>query len=168
MNSRLDSAIPISQTAYRKNRSTTEHIFATKLIIERTVSSTDETVYLLLLYMSKAFDSKQRNTLIEDLKNVLNQDELHLIRFLLDVKIAAKCGNYKSQFFSTGTGALQGDCASASEFETTIANDTSSLKEHNNIQSNYPIVSPNNQIDIDQQYAMTSAKYRPVSVLWRK
>ena len=65
------------------------------------------------------------------------------------------------QFFSTDTGAPQGDCASASEFtfylnkslETTIANDTPSLEELNNIQSNYPIVSPNYQIDIDQRYA---------------
>ena len=59
------------------------------------------------------------------------------------------------------TGSPQGDCASASEFtfypakslETTIANDTPSLEEHNNIQGNYPIVPPNYQIDIDQQYA---------------
>ena len=101
INSRLGSAIPISQATYRKNMSTTEHVFVTKLIIERIISSTDVTVYLLLLDMSKAFDSIQRNTLIEDLKNVLNQDELHLIRILLDVKIAAKCGNYKSRFFST-------------------------------------------------------------------
>ena len=71
--------------------------------------------------MSKAFDSIQRNTLIEDLKNVLNQDELHLIRILLDVKIAAQCGNYKSRFFSTDTGAPQGDCASASEFAFYLA-----------------------------------------------
>ena len=161
INSRLDSAIPMSQAAYRKNRSTTEHVFTTKLIIDRTISSTDETVYLLFLDMSKAFDSIQRNTLIEDLKNVLNHDELHLIRILLDVKIAAQCGNYKSRVFSTDTGAPQEDFASASEFtfylakslEATIANDTPSLEEQNNIQSNYPIVSPNYQIDIDQQYA---------------
>ena len=77
------------------------------------------------------------------------------------MKIAAQCGNYKSRFFSTDTGASQGDCASASEFtfylakslEATIANDTPSLEEHNKIQSNYPIISPNYQIDIDQQYA---------------
>ena len=111
--------------------------------------------------MSKAFNSIQRNTLIEELKNVLNQDELHLIRILLDVKIAAKCGNYKSLFFSMNTGVPQGVCASASEFtfylakslEATIANETPSLEEHNNTQNNYPIVSPNYQIDIDQQYA---------------
>ena len=35
INSRLDSAIPISQAGYRKNRSTTEHVFATKLIIKK-------------------------------------------------------------------------------------------------------------------------------------
>ena len=98
INSRLDSAIPISQAAYRKNRSATEHAFATKLIIERTISPTDETVYLLLLDMSKALDSIQRNTSIEDLKNVLNQDELHLIRILLDVEIVAQCDSYKSDF----------------------------------------------------------------------
>ena len=106
--------------------------------------------------MSKAFDSMQRN-----LRTVLNQDELHLIRILLDVKIAAQCGNYKSRFFSTDTGAPQEDCASTSEFtfylakllEATIANDTPSLEEHNNKQSNDPIVSPNIQIDIDQQCA---------------
>ena len=121
----------------------------------------DETVYLLLLDRSKAFDSIQRNTLIEDLKNFLNQDELHLIQILLDLKIAAQCGNYKNRFFSTDTGAPQGDYASASEFtfylakslEATIANDMPSLEEHNKIQSNYPIASPNCQIDIDQQYA---------------
>ena len=139
ISSRLDSAIPISQAAYRKKSSTTEHVFATKPIIEKT--SMDETVYLLLLDMSKAFDSIQRNTLTEDLKNVLNQDELYLIRIQLDVKIVAKFGNYKSRFFSTDTGAPQGDCASASKFtfylakslETTIANDTPSLEEHNNM-----------------------------------
>ena len=79
---------------------------------------------------------------------------------MLDIKNAAKCGNYQSQFFSTDTEAPQGDCASANEFtfflsksvEATIANDTLSLEEHKNIQSNYPIVPLNYQIDIDQQY----------------
>ena len=47
INSRLNSA------AYRKNRSTTKLVFVTKLIIERTISLADETVYLLLLDKSK-------------------------------------------------------------------------------------------------------------------
>ena len=165
INTRLDSEIPISQAVYLKNRSTTEHLFATKLIIERTISA-DENVCLLFLDKSKAFDSLQRSILIEDLENVLNQDELHMIRMLLDVKIAAKCGNYKSQFSSTDTEAPQGDCVSACEFtfylakslETTIANDTRSLEKHNIIQSDYPIVPQNYQIDIDEQYAHDISK----------
>ena len=59
INSRLDSVIPISQAAYRKNRSTTEHVFTTKLMIERIISSTDE---IILLDITEAFDSIQRNT----------------------------------------------------------------------------------------------------------
>ena len=86
INLSLDSAIPISQEAYCKNRSITEHVFATKLI-ERKTSLTDEIVYLILLDMSKAVESIKRNTLTEDLNNILNQDELHLIR------IPALCEN---------------------------------------------------------------------------
>ena len=64
---RIDAKIPISQAAYRKNRSTTEHVFGTKLIIERTISSKNETVHLILLDMSKAFDSIHCVTLIKEL-----------------------------------------------------------------------------------------------------
>ena len=73
INSRINSA------AYRKNRSTKKHVFVTKLVIERKILLTDETVYLLLLDKSKTCDSIQRNILIKDLKNVLIQDKLHLI-----------------------------------------------------------------------------------------
>ena len=79
INLRSGSAIPISRAAYRKNMSTTDHVFA----------STYKTVYLPLLDMNKAFGSMQRNTLIEELKKFLNEDELHLIQILLDVTIAA-------------------------------------------------------------------------------
>ena len=35
---RINAEIPPSQAAYRKGRSTTEHVFSTKLIIERTIN----------------------------------------------------------------------------------------------------------------------------------
>ena len=54
---KIDKEIPTSSlSAYRKGLGTTEHVF-TKLVIERTVTSKDETVYLLLFDMSKAFNS---------------------------------------------------------------------------------------------------------------
>ena len=56
--------------------------------------------------MSKAFDSINRNILINDLKDIINIDELHLIKILLEVKLAVKCGNHTTEFFNTHTGAL--------------------------------------------------------------
>ena len=110
---RIDNEIPPNQAAYRRGRSTTEHVLATKLVIERTISAKNETVHLLMLDMSKAFDSVNRAMLIEDLKGTIAEDEIHLIKVLLGVKIAVKCGHHKSDFFETDDGAPKGDCASA-------------------------------------------------------
>ena len=53
-NKRIDDQIPMKQAAYRNGRSTTEHVFAIKLLIERIISSQNEKAFLLLLDMSKA------------------------------------------------------------------------------------------------------------------
>ena len=90
---RIDKELPPSQAAYRKGRSTTEHVFATKLIIERTITSNNETFYLPMHDMSKAFDSINRTILIQDL-NVIDKDELHLMKMLLDVNLAVKCNDH--------------------------------------------------------------------------
>ena len=54
---KIDADIPFSQAAYRKGRSTTEHVFATKILAEKAATSTDFPIYILLLDMSKAFDT---------------------------------------------------------------------------------------------------------------
>ena len=55
--SRLDHKTPITQAAYRKERSTTEHVFAAKMATEQTINVKNETLPLVLFDMSKAFDS---------------------------------------------------------------------------------------------------------------
>ena len=75
---KIDGEIPPSQAAYRKGRSTTEHVFSTKLVIERTLTSMNETVYLLMQDMSKAFDSINRATLIKDLDKIPQKDILSI------------------------------------------------------------------------------------------
>ena len=55
--SRLDHEIPITQVAYRKERSTNERVFAPKMIIEQTTNTRNETLHVVLLDMSKAIDS---------------------------------------------------------------------------------------------------------------
>ena len=71
---RLKVEIPPSQAAYRPNRSTTEHVFTSKLIIERTITARNESAHLIMLGMSKTFDSVNRNQLIEDLWNAIETD----------------------------------------------------------------------------------------------
>ena len=46
---RIDRETPPTQAAYRRGISTTEHVFATKTVIERTLTPKNETVYLLSL-----------------------------------------------------------------------------------------------------------------------
>ena len=107
---KIDGEIPPSQAAYRKGRSTTEHVFSTKLVIERTLTSMNETVYLLMHDMSKAFDSINRTTLIKDLNKILQKDELHLVNKMLNAELSVKRGSYNSEYFKTDTGARLCKC----------------------------------------------------------
>ena len=76
-----------------------------KLVIERTLTSMNETVYLLMHDMSKAFDSINRATLIKDLDRILQKDELHLVNKMLNVELSVTRGSYNSEYFKTDTGA---------------------------------------------------------------
>ena len=52
--------------------------------------------------MSKAFDTVDRKTLLEDLKRIVNPDELHTIKILLDEgKLAVRVGKTTGELFQT-------------------------------------------------------------------
>ncbi len=64
--------------------------------------------------MSKAFDTVNRHTLLKDLQDTLNPDEVHLLsiltnRPLLSVTLDGEIG----EKFPTYVGICQGDCLSA-------------------------------------------------------
>ena len=54
---RLSTNISAEQAAYQGGRSTTEQVFAIKQLIDKTLNSKNYEIYLLLLDMSKAFDT---------------------------------------------------------------------------------------------------------------
>ena len=85
--------MPLSQATYRPNRSTTEHILTSKLIIETTIIARKEPVHLITLDKSTAFDCINRNKLIEDLRNTIEADELRIISKLLNVSLSIRCEN---------------------------------------------------------------------------
>ena len=124
-----------------------------------------------MLDMSKAFYSINRNQLLEDLRNTIETDELHIISTLLSVSLSIRCENTLSNVFETDTGAPQGDCASALQFtyylaktlEPTRSNQLadhphaeqkirSSIPDHI-IEHNYCVITQKDQIDIDMEYA---------------
>ena len=80
---KLNSRIPITQAAYRPGRSTTEHVFTFKILAEKAIASSNFEINLLLLDMSKAFDTVKRATIMKDLSEVLDPDELHMFCILL-------------------------------------------------------------------------------------
>lgn len=163
---KLDDNIPPSQAAYRKGRSTTEHVFAAKLVVDRTITSKSERVDIVMHDMSKAFDSIDRKSLITDLQMVLQPDELHLVYKLIQVELAVTVGNHTTTFFKTDTGAPQGDCMSANEFTFYLAKTLETRHEDHNYckstnavpyhlqEHNYTTVRPDKRhININLEYA---------------
>ena len=55
---RLSVKIPKAQAAYQTGRGTTEQVLALKLLIEKAITTTDYDLYILLLDMSRAFDTE--------------------------------------------------------------------------------------------------------------
>ena len=88
-------------------------VYTFKTLAEKAITADNFNIHVLLLDMSWAFDTINRKQLIQDLEEVLNKDELHLISILIrDVKIQVKHGNQTGEEFTTNIGSPQGDCAS--------------------------------------------------------
>ena len=105
--------IKISQAAYSPGRSTTELVYTFRALIEQAVCAEDLNIHILLLDMSRAFDTIDRGILLKDLKEVLEPDTLHLVSLLLtDVQLEVKHKGKIGDRFKPDIGSPQGDCSS--------------------------------------------------------
>ena len=119
---KLETIIPLSQAAYRGGRSTTEHVFALQMLIEKAINSQKYNIFVTLFDTSKAFDTIRRPQLIQDLGKILDNNELHMFYILLyKMQYKVQVGNARGEPFENNIGAPQGDCASAPEFTFTLA-----------------------------------------------
>ena len=122
ISNKINDEIPITQAAYRSGRSTTEQVFTMKILAEKAITSTDYSAQILLMDMSKAFDTVHRHHILEDLRSILDADELHLIKVLIeDVTIAVKIKEKTGKPFVTNIGTPQGDCLSPTLFTLYLA-----------------------------------------------
>ena len=109
--------IPLSQAANKKGRSTAEHVFAMKILYEKAIASCDYSTHILLLDMTKEFDTINREHLDKLLSDILDPDELSIMNILLkDVKLQVKNNKTKGQTYTTTLGIPKGDCLSANRF----------------------------------------------------
>ena len=123
LNERFNERLPMSQTAYRRGRSTTENVFTFKILAEKATITSNMKVNIMLLDMTKAFDSVNRETLMNDLRTFLEPDELHIIKILLqNMSLAVRCEGRTSDSFNTDTGIPQGDSLSPVLFTLYLAN----------------------------------------------
>ena len=97
-------------------------MFAVKTLAEKAIISNDYKVYLLLLDMSKAFDTVDRKKLFEELDDILEDDELHLLSKITNQpELKVKLRDTVGESFKTNTGIMQGDCLSAVLFVLYLA-----------------------------------------------
>ncbi|XP_033121982.1 uncharacterized protein LOC117120996, partial [Anneissia japonica] len=74
------SVIPLSQAAYTKGRSVTEHVFALRTLAEKAITSSEYKLTLLMLDMSSAFD-RAASWEQEKTSDISNRKHLSLAAF---------------------------------------------------------------------------------------
>ncbi len=70
---KMKEKIPAPQAAYQQGWSTTKQLFTFKVLAEKTITSEDYKITLLLLDMSKVFDTIRRKDLFDILKDTLEE-----------------------------------------------------------------------------------------------
>ena len=128
--SKIDREIPVSQAAYRAGRGTTEQIFTLKTMAEKSITTTNFSTHILMMDMSRAFDTINRGRVIEDLRTILTPSELHIIKLLIEnVRLIVDVSGHRGEAFTTNVGTPQGDCLSPVLFTLYLAKTLSKIKE---------------------------------------
>ena len=123
---KINQYLSPSQSAYRRGRSTTDVIWAYRWIIAK-VQEYKLKINVIGIDMSSAFDTINRQKLMEILDNILGKDEVRIIRTLLsNPTLEVKVEGAKTEAFGSNTGSPQGDSASGPLFEIYFEN---ALKE---------------------------------------
>lgn len=101
-----------SQCGFRQNRGTGDAVWAHKFMVAKAIKYKWK-VHILGIDLSKAFDTVNREKLVQVLQTFVGTDELKLIELLLaDTNNQIRLDGMLGDVFSTATGVPQGDSLS--------------------------------------------------------
>ncbi|GFO06818.1 LINE-1 retrotransposable element orf2 protein [Plakobranchus ocellatus] len=111
---RVEKYVSNSQSGFRPNRSTSDVIWAHRWITAKVLNATEVKVNITGIDMSATFDTINRTKLLEILRDLIDEDELRIIRFLLsETTIDVKINEANDPMpFTTNIGTPQGDSLS--------------------------------------------------------
>ena len=114
---KVEQCLADSQAAYKPNRSASDIIWAYKWIIAKTQTSHIR-VYVTGIDMSSAFDTIRRDTLINIVKDFLDEDEVRMIQLLLsNTSLDIRINKAETEPFNSNMGSPQGDALSGVLFD---------------------------------------------------
>lgn len=94
-----------TQAAYRVGRGTTEQLSILKMMAEKAVRSTNFDTHILLMDLSRAFDTVNRKIPLQDLCGILDPGELHTINILIeDVRLIVDVELRRAEPLTTNVG----------------------------------------------------------------
>jgi hypothetical protein len=109
---KVEKFLQPTQSGFRPNRSTTDVVWMHKWLIA-TTQKHKIAIEILGVDMSSAFDAMDRNILLEETRNIFDNDEWRMIQKLIDgTTLRVRFGNALSKPFETKWGTPQGDCLS--------------------------------------------------------
>ncbi|GFR72839.1 RNA-directed DNA polymerase from mobile element jockey [Elysia marginata] len=111
---KTETYISHSQSGFRPNRSTSDVVWAHRWLSAKILNTPNLQLNITGIDMSAAFDTIDRTLLLKTLREIINEDELRIVQFLLskttlDVKIN---GTNTTQLFTTNVDSPQGDSLS--------------------------------------------------------
>ena len=116
LNSRLTNwanmkdKIPETQAGFRKNYSTTDHIFTLYAIVQKHLSRKKHKLYVAFVDFKKAFDTVDRGKLWHCLRNTGLKGKMYsmLKSMYSNIKSCVRCNNDVTDFFDCPIGLRQG------------------------------------------------------------